>query len=674
MRITSKGLLIGIALAFVAWPLLAETEIIVDASKTLGPVNRNVFGHNLSGGDKRGIFAPLKVSLNGIGEVKNGGGYWDPVARKPFPPLVDAVKALGAGMMRYPGGCLAHNYDWRKTVGPLSARDGWSFGLDDYLAVCRTIGAEPMITCSDYVLPSEEMPAHLASLVEYLNAPASVEHPWAMKRKEWGHPEPYGVKWFELGNESGHGNHNCEPRRCFTPEAYAAYAISCAAAMRLVDPTIKIGVLTESKDAFRVADFVIQHPYGPNIDGQDIEANFKSAMAWPEHLEREMRTFHISCEKACGRNLPLALTEYNILYFNDTPVPYRFSAMAGLLCADLTRLFLQPDANVATANFWELVNGPFGLLLTTKDGVKPRGCALPFHQLWGGHFGGDLLVVEVKGAPRFEAPPSGSSPVTSPAARGDAVVACAKTGEVDLGPLTFDALAAAGITANSDGKGALSFKFDGLSKPCYVNFGLFPNKARNSELYYRMSFESRFIPATKDGVATAQLGLSLLDSRGWNASRSAMGVDGVELGRDWTPHNGDFTPRAGCWAINVGFRAPAVSAPLHGTLEVKNFKVETWSAAVEPAYQGLTAASSLSADGKTLHLIVFNKSFDAAIESSIDLKRFIAKSAVSWTAADKPDSIEYKAPVQAEVKLPPPGQAFKLKFPAHSMTAIDFAR
>lgn len=672
-RTTRNWLFLGIAMAVSAGSAAAGTDIQVDATHPLGPVNRKLFGHNVEAADPRGIYTDtFGAQVFDFSGIKYGGGFWDPLAQKPYQTVVGEARSTGIGMLRYPGGCLASNYDWRKAVGPVSERGDWRFGLDEYIELCRALGAEPLITASDYVLPAEEMPAHLADMVEYLNAPATPEHPWALKRKLWGHPEPYGVKWFELGNESSAGNYYCKPRRCFTPEAYSTYAKTSAAAMRKIDPTIKIGIQEDfGKDAYSSADFIIVHSYCPKINGLDVEDDFKSCMATAEFFGRWLGAIDKKVKVAAGRELPLALTEYNIYYFAQKPVPYRFSAMAGLLCADWLRLLLLPDTHTEIANYWQISNGYFGMIWSTNGVITGRNAVLPFIQLWGGHFGGSLLPVEVKGAPRFEAPAS----ETTPAARGDVFVEAAKVGDVDPGAFTFDSLKEVNVEGSSKGKGELTFKLNGLSKECYINFALFPNTIKGSELYYRVNFESRFVPEAETHEPTpANLGLSLLDARGWAATESAVAADGLGMDKVWKAHSMDFGVRKDCSAVNVVFRAPNVARPTNGILEVRKFKIETWSPAIEPAYPGLTATSSLSTDGKTLHLIVFNKSFDTEIETVVTLKGFVPKSATAWTAADEPETIEYKEPVKAEVALPPPGRPLKLKFPAHSMTAIDFRR
>jgi alpha-L-arabinofuranosidase len=67
-------------------------------------------------------------------------------------------------VLRYASGCLAHNFDSRKTVGPDAKKNGWLFGLDEYLSLSHAIGAVPLITISDYVPPADQMPSYAAGV------------------------------------------------------------------------------------------------------------------------------------------------------------------------------------------------------------------------------------------------------------------------------------------------------------------------------------------------------------------------------------------------------------------------------------------------------------------------------------------------------------------------------
>jgi len=200
---------------------LPEATIHVDASHVLGPVNRQVLGQGIEAAYGDGIFTPFGSSFPWMAnKIRTGDGLWDPEQKHVYPEVLAAAKDIGLSMLRYPGGCLNHTFDWRKAVGPLDQRGDWLFGVDEYIEACRELHAQPVIILPEYLQPLDQLPQNCAEFVEYLNAPATPDHPWAMKRKEWGHPEPYHVTWFELGNESIHGNHNVRPFVAYSPEEY----------------------------------------------------------------------------------------------------------------------------------------------------------------------------------------------------------------------------------------------------------------------------------------------------------------------------------------------------------------------------------------------------------------------------------------------------------------------
>ena len=116
--------------------------------------------------------------------------------------MVALCKAAGAVSLRWPGGCIAHRYNWKKTVGPLSKRPDQGFGLPEFLTFCEAAGAEPVLTLAVYW----GGPADGADLVEYLNAPNAGRNPnggvdWGDVRARNGHPKPYGIHYWEFGNE-----------------------------------------------------------------------------------------------------------------------------------------------------------------------------------------------------------------------------------------------------------------------------------------------------------------------------------------------------------------------------------------------------------------------------------------------------------------------------------------
>jgi hypothetical protein len=141
----------------------APATITIDADTSPGPVNRLIFGQNVVASDDTGLWSHDSHNLDGM---KTGGGFWDPVKRAPVSEVVDAFRNAGAALLRYPGGCNAHDYDWRKAVGPIETHGNWTFGIPEYLTLCQALGAEPMFTMSDYLLPADQLPANAAGLVE----------------------------------------------------------------------------------------------------------------------------------------------------------------------------------------------------------------------------------------------------------------------------------------------------------------------------------------------------------------------------------------------------------------------------------------------------------------------------------------------------------------------------
>jgi alpha-L-arabinofuranosidase len=127
------------------------------------------------------------------------------------PDLTQAVTALHPPIIRWPGGSFVSNYKWKDGIGPQSKRtgkDGWdewdplSFGIDEFLAFARKVGAEPVMVI--WVGPRTKVDRAVylqdaVDLVAYCNGPADSR--WGKIRAQNGHPEPYRVKYWEIDNE-----------------------------------------------------------------------------------------------------------------------------------------------------------------------------------------------------------------------------------------------------------------------------------------------------------------------------------------------------------------------------------------------------------------------------------------------------------------------------------------
>ena len=688
-RISSS---LAFALLLAATGMAAELPTItVDAGKVIAPVNPFGFGNNLEAADGRGIFgekadAPT-FNLNG---VKYGQGFWDPAKNQVNPETTALARKLNMGMMRYPGGCLAHNFNWKQAVGPLSERPEWKFGIDQYLELCRVMDWEPLFTLTDYALPADQLPQHFAELVEYLNAPAVPEHPWAMKRAKWGHPEPYGVKYFEIGNESNHGSHHTIPTRVYTPEEYVKYARESMAAMRKIDPSIQLGIVTVPGNgldfncdwnrkiiagAGDIADFLVIHFYGPGIAGSDAETALSRVLAYPDQLPDRMKAYRDLTRELTGRELPLAITEYNIGGTTDQPFQHRFSYLAGLMNAELMRLWQLPENKVIFANYWHILNGFWGAYRSddATGKITRKQATLPFFEAWAKFRGSEIVQSEITGAPRIEAE-SASGLLES---RGDAKLPPKVVQTVEKFQFNLSGFAAGSdLSARAQGENALTFT---LKERKANNYGVFtmvprPTDYPKGSMTMNISFDARFLPADPGRKPQAIFGLGMCDPRGWDATQSAIAVTGAQAAiGEWKHFAHSFSTLSDAPGADILFRFENAAAPVSGTVEFKNLKVEIKSGATYPAYPALSSFASRSADGKTLYLIVFNRAPKKAVTARIDLKEFPAVAGESLELfQEKVDTVEYFEGKTGSVTLKE--NSFTHTFPEHSMTAFEFHR
>jgi alpha-L-arabinofuranosidase len=116
------------------------------------------------------------------------------------------LKQLDAPIYRWPGGNFASGYDWRDGIGdrdrrPPRKNPAWTgvehndFGTDEFLAFTREVDTLPMIAVNTGFGDAYSA----AQWVEYNNGKAnSLAGGW---RAQNGHPEPYRVKHWCVGNE-----------------------------------------------------------------------------------------------------------------------------------------------------------------------------------------------------------------------------------------------------------------------------------------------------------------------------------------------------------------------------------------------------------------------------------------------------------------------------------------
>ena len=207
------------------------------------------------------------------------------------PDVVEALKAMQPGVVRW-GGSTMEGYEWDRCLGPWDQREPFStcwgglepnfVGVEEFVQLCQHIGAQPLI-CLRW---SGKTPADAAAQVEYFNGAPDAK--WGKMRAENGHPEPYRVKYWQIGNEVG-------------GKAYDASVRAFAEAMKKVDPDIKIlsAFLTDKTlaEGGDYLDYLCPHHYGcADLNGK--ERDFKGIRG---QIARDSH----------GRDVRVAVTEWN---------------------------------------------------------------------------------------------------------------------------------------------------------------------------------------------------------------------------------------------------------------------------------------------------------------------------------------------------------------------------
>jgi alpha-L-arabinofuranosidase len=175
----------------------APIAVSIDASKTGPTLSRHLFGQfaeHLGKGIYEGVWVGAQSPIPNTRGIRND--------------VVAALKALKVPNVRWPGGCFADEYHWRKGIGPLNARPAtlnpnWggviepnTFGTHEFLDFVGQIGAEAFLS----VNVGSGTPAEAADWLEYLTTaqPTAL----AKERAANGHATPYKIAILGIGNEN----------------------------------------------------------------------------------------------------------------------------------------------------------------------------------------------------------------------------------------------------------------------------------------------------------------------------------------------------------------------------------------------------------------------------------------------------------------------------------------
>ena len=181
-----------------------KVELSVDAAKAGAKIDRNIFGQfaeHLGKGVYEGVWVGPGSPIPNTRGIRND--------------VVAALKALKVPNVRWPGGCFADEYHWRKGIGPRrpeTLNPNWggviepnTFGTHEFMDFLEQIGAEAFLS----VNVGSGTPQEAAEWLEYLTTaqPTAL----AKERVANGRPAPYKIAYLGIGNESWDCGGNMSP-------------------------------------------------------------------------------------------------------------------------------------------------------------------------------------------------------------------------------------------------------------------------------------------------------------------------------------------------------------------------------------------------------------------------------------------------------------------------------
>ena len=229
--------------------------------------------------------------------------------------VIAALKELKMPVIRWPGGCFVDAYHWQKGVGKKRQPYGdprWGviesneFGTDEFVEFCRRVRAEPYICHNGMASVQENV-----DWVSYCNA---TEGKFAEMRKKNGHPEPFNVKFWSVGNER-------------YDKAYIHRVRDTAKAIKKLYPEVQMmcsgsqggmgrrmpGVHSYlMEQAGEYLDYVSVHNYWLGRGNRLPRYDYMTAITKSEMPEAYIKVVSESLDKAGMERIKIAFDEWNL--------------------------------------------------------------------------------------------------------------------------------------------------------------------------------------------------------------------------------------------------------------------------------------------------------------------------------------------------------------------------
>ncbi len=380
-----------------------HATITVDAGSQTGRIDRNIYGQMV---ENCGNCVYYGLWVGEDSKIPNIRGM-----RK---DVIEKFREIKTPIVRWPGGTPSEYYHWLDGVGPKTERpktllpglclaspgETNALGTDEFMDFCRLIGAEPYIC----VNVGTGTPEEAANWIEYCNRDGDTQY--AVLRGKNGHPEPYKVKYWGIGNESYFWH---------TPQSYALTVNQYAKIMKTMADTsiflIAAGYNdphlqnlndwneTVLRNAGEFLDYISLHAYYFYDDYYDV-------VACPLKAEPDIAMLRkLINEIVPGENkIKIAMDEWNIWHkeaktYNG--LMQKCTLTDGLYAAGMFHVFHRNSDIVTMANFCDLVNQLPAIVTNEEGGLYVNPIYLAF-VMYTQHTGRITLKADVE-VPEYQA-------------------------------------------------------------------------------------------------------------------------------------------------------------------------------------------------------------------------------------------------------------------------------
>ncbi|GLV53572.1 alpha-N-arabinofuranosidase [Dictyobacter sp. S3.2.2.5] len=343
-------------------------RIKIDTARRLGTIDRNIYG---------GFIEHLGRCIYG-GIYEEGSPLSDEHGFRK--DVMEAVKGLHHPILRWPGGNFVSGYRWTDGIGPVEQRPArlelaWHsvennhFGTDEFMRYCEVMNIEPYICVNMGTGTMDEA----RDWVEYCNGTGDTY--WANLRRQNGHPEPYNVKYWGLGNEMygqwqiGH----------LSAEDYVKKAREFAKVMKWTDPSIKL--VGCGQNGWNDWDQTVIDGLAPLMDYYSLHLytgsdDYYSNVLAPALVDFALETCQATIERArfnqkIDHPIHIAYDEWNVWFRQrsaESALEERYDLADALAVSSYLNSFVRHSDTVKMANLAQMVN-VIAPIFTSKEGL-----------------------------------------------------------------------------------------------------------------------------------------------------------------------------------------------------------------------------------------------------------------------------------------------------------------